>query len=102
MDEWSFITLAKTKSDLALAGRQPGLTKAETAQALAYGDALDSNRVRGILAFATASLLNAAFLGAVESSTLHAHTPKGDVIVAEIELEEPLPKYAALELGIRK
>ena len=87
MDEISFITQAKVRVDAAL-GLQPALTKAETARALDYGHALENDSFRGFLAFATASLVNAAFFGALESSRLDAHTPDGEVTVAEIELVE--------------
>jgi hypothetical protein len=95
MDDWSFITLAKTKSDLLRNPAKPALAKTDTAVAL------DRGSVRGILAIATASLVNAAFFGAVESSTLHAHTPKGEVIVAEVELEETLLAQAGIEREVR-
>ena len=89
MDDWSFISLAKAKSDLNLFATRAPLAKADTALALDYRSALDKEPVRGILAFATAALVNAAFLGAIESSALEAHTPRGEVIVAEVVLEEP-------------
>jgi hypothetical protein len=90
MDEISFNTQAKVRADAAL-GLQPFLTKAQTAQALDYERALENDSLRGILAFATASLVNAAFFGALESSRLDAHTPHGEVTVAEIELIEQPP-----------
>ena len=89
MDEISFITQSKVRADAAL-GLQPVFTKAETARALDYEHALENDSFRGILALATASLVNAAFFGALESSRLDAYTPNGEVTVAEIELiEEP-------------
>lgn len=87
MDEVSFITQAKLRADSAR-GFQPVLTKADTARALDYEQALEKDSVRGILAFATASLVNAAFFGALESSRLDAHTPNGEVTIAEVELIE--------------
>ena len=96
MDDWSFISLAKTKSDLGLFAIGAPLTKAETASALDYESALDKQSVRGILAFATASLVNAAFFGAIESSALDARTPNGEVIVAEVVLEPAPQKTASL------
>ena len=87
MDEVSFITQAKLRTDSGL-GLRPALTKAETARALDYEHALENDSFRGFLALATASLVNAAFFGALESSRLDAHTPDGEVIVAEIELIE--------------
>ncbi len=87
MDEIGFITQAKVRADKA-PGLQPVLTKAQTARALDYEHALENDSFRGILAFATASLVNAAFFGALESSRLDAHTPDGEVIVAEVELIE--------------
>jgi hypothetical protein len=97
MDDWSFISLAKAKSDLGLFGTGAPLAKAETALALDYHAALEKQSVRGILAFATASLVNAAFFGAIESSALDARTPNGEVIVAEVVLDEPaLQRTASL------
>jgi hypothetical protein len=95
MDDWSFISLAKAKSDLGLFATREPLGKAETAFALDYQSALDKQSVRGILAFATASLVNAAFFGAIESSALDARTPNGEVIVAEVVLEELAPQRTA-------
>ena len=89
MDEVSFITQAKLRADGAL-GLQSAISKADTARALDYEDALENDSVRGILAFATASLVNAAFFGALESSRLDAHTPSGEVTIAEVEfIEQP-------------
>jgi hypothetical protein len=97
MDDWSFISLAKAKSDLGLFATRAPIAKADTALALDYQSALDKSPVRGILAFATASLVNAAFFGAIESSALDARTPNGEVIVAEVVLEEPaLQRTASL------
>lgn len=98
MDDWSFISLAKAKSDLGLFASRAPLAKAETALALDFQSALDKHSVRGILAFATASLVNAAFFSAIESSALDARTPDGEVIVAEIVLEDALPEHVALGL----
>ena len=95
MDDWSFISLAKAKSDLGLFGKGAPLVKADTALALDYQSALDKQSVRGILAFATASLVNAAFFGAIESSALDARTPDGEVIVAEVVLDESVPQRTA-------
>jgi hypothetical protein len=90
MDEVSFITRAKLRAD-APYQLEAALTKADTAQALDYDRALENDSVRGILAFATASLVNAAFFGALESSRLDAHTPSGKVTIAEVELIEQQP-----------
>ena len=95
MDDWSFISLAKAKSDLGLFATTAPLTKSDTALALDYQSALEKQSVRGILAFATASLVNAAFFGAIESSALDARTPDGEVIVAEVVLEQPVPQRTA-------
>ena len=88
MDDWSFISLAKTKSDLGLFARTRALAKADTAVALDSHLDLESGSLRGVVALATSALVTAAFFGAVESSALHAHTPKGEVIVAEVMLDE--------------
>lgn len=95
MDDWSFISLAKAKSDLGLFARNAPLVKEQTALAMDYQSALDKQSVRGILAFATASLVNAAFFSAIESSALDARTPGGEVIVAEVVLEQPAPQRTA-------
>lgn len=95
MDDWSFISLAKAKSDLGLFARKEPLVKEQTALAMDYQSALDKQSVRGILAFATASLVNAAFFSAIESSALDARTPGGEVIVAEVVLEQPAPQRTA-------
>jgi hypothetical protein len=90
MDELSFITQAKLGAD-APYRHEPTLTKADTARALDYDRALENDSFRGILALATASLVNAAFFGALESSRLDAYTPSGEVTIAEVELIEQQP-----------
>jgi hypothetical protein len=105
MDDWAFISMAKTKADApnfkrkvvredALNKAQEGaLDKAQTALALDYGVALENSKVRGALALAAAVVLNAAFFGAVQERATDARTPSGEVIVAEIEADT-LPAYA--------
>lgn len=98
MDEWAFLTLAKTKSDLLSrshvaplnsqeAERQQNraLSKADTARALDYEVAEQHAGFRGIVSFAIAALINAAFFGAVELTALDARTPGGDVVVADVD-----------------
>jgi hypothetical protein len=95
MDEISYLTQAKVHADTHLR-LEPTLTKAATARALDYERALENGSVRGILAFATASLVNAAFFGALESSRLDAHTPSGEVTIAELELIQDQPSPAVV------
>lgn len=98
MDEWAFITLAKTKSDLltrkdAPLKEQPtkvpqhssALLKIDTALALDYEEAEQNPTFRGAVALAIAALVNVAFFGGIELTALNARTPSGEVVVAEVE-----------------
>jgi hypothetical protein len=98
MDEWAFITLAKTKSDLltrkdAPLKEQPtkvlqhssALSKIDAALALDYEEAERNPTFRGAVALAVAALVNVAFFGGIELTALNARTPSGEVVVAEVE-----------------
>lgn len=105
MDDWAFITMAKTKADAPYfkhkaarenalnKAHEDALDKAQTALALDYAVALENSKVRGVLALTVAVVLNAAFFGAVQERATDARTPAGEVIVAEIEVDS-LPAYA--------
>lgn len=92
MDEWLFISLAKTKADApGFGGRKDAdqqrtaLTKAEVAGALDLAVVEDKPAFRGAAAIVGAVLVNAVFLTAIGDSALEARTPKGEVIVAQLE-----------------
>ncbi len=92
MDEWLFISLAKTKAETRPADRSGegevklrALTKADTAAALDLAVVAEKPGFRGAAAMVGAVLVNAALLSAIDSSALDARTPKGEVIVAQLE-----------------
>lgn len=96
MDEWAFITLAKTKSDLlarkdaplktqAVPEQSSTLLKIDTALALDYEEAERNPKFRGAVALSIAALVNAAFFGGIELTAVNARTPSGEVVVAEVE-----------------
>ncbi len=94
MDEWLFISLAKTKADAPGYGRkrkeaahdqQSALTRAEVAAALDLAVVEEKPAFRGAAAFVGAVLVNAAFITAIDDSALEARTPKGEVIVAQLD-----------------
>jgi hypothetical protein len=98
MDEWAFITLAKTKSDLLarkdaaqeaqpthVAQHSSALLKIDTALALDYEEAERNPTFRGAVALAVAVLVNVAFLAGIERTALDARTPAGEVIVADVD-----------------
>ena len=98
MDEWAFITLAKTKSDLFARKDAPlkeqssevpeqssALLKIDAALALDYEEAEQNPTFRGAVALAIAALVNVAFFGGIELTALNARTPSGEVVVAEVE-----------------
>jgi hypothetical protein len=102
MDEWLFISMAKTKADAPKVTKKPAppasLGKSETAGALDYGAALESSKVRGAVALGAALVLNAAFFAAVQDRAASARTPDGEVIVAEVEIDNvPLYAHAGIE-----
>jgi hypothetical protein len=98
MDDWTFLSLAKARADLAVRGRgsahvtthsdpfADGLTKEEAATALEHPF------VRGALAIAIGALVNVLFFSSVELTALDARVP-GEVVVAEVESASP--DYAA-------
>lgn len=91
MDEWLFISLAKTKADApgfakkSVAERQSSLTRAEVAAALDLAVIEEKPAFRGAAAIVGAVLVNAAFLTSIGDSALESATPKGEVIVAQLE-----------------
>ena len=102
MDEWAFITMAKTKSDLSARHRKARLeadllssgrehqkagvlTKIDAALALDYEAAEQHSGFRGVVAFVAAAVVNAAFFGGIELTALDARTPSGEVLVADFE-----------------
>lgn len=110
MDEWLFISLAKTKADapgfvrrldgelqkLSSASAPAALTKADTAAALDLSLAAEAPAVRGVTAFLGAALVNAVLLSAIDGEALNAQTPKGEVVVAQLDAQDALPVRAQL------
>ncbi len=98
MDEWLFISLAKTKADapgfnrkLDTGHQREVHTKAVTAEALDLAVVEEKPAFRGAAAFLGAVLVNAALLSVIDDSALDARTPKGEVTVAQLEaLDAPL------------
>lgn len=102
MDEWLFISLAKTKADAPGFDRKSApepkgepLSKADTAAALDLAVVADKPAFRGAAAFLGAALVNAVILSAVDTSALESRTPRGEVIVAQLEPVEPVTLGAA-------
>jgi hypothetical protein len=97
MDEWLFISLAKAKADAPRAVKKAdsapakvALTKADTAQALDVSAAFERPVVRGVAALLGAALINTVLLGAIEGTAVDARTPKGEVVVAQLDTSEEL------------
>lgn len=98
MDEWLFISLAKTKADapgfnpkLDAERQREVLTKAATAEALDLAVVEEKPAFRGTAAFLGAVLVNAALLSVIGDSALDARTPKGEVVVAQLEPLDAAP-----------
>jgi hypothetical protein len=97
MDEWLFISLAKTKADAPSVNRKVDaepqnqvLTKAQTVEALDLAVVEEKAAFRGAAAFVGAVLVNAVLLTAIDDGALDARTPKGEVIVAQLDPLDPL------------
>lgn len=98
MDEWLFISLAKAKAearpvsgDRLDEAKLRTLTKADTAAALDLDVVAEKPGFRGAAAFVGAVLVNAAILSAIDGSALAARTPRGEVIVAQLEPVDARP-----------
>ncbi len=94
MDEWLFISLAKTKADAPGVARKGesqadverfALTKAQAAAALDFTNVEDKPAFRGATALVAAALATAVLLSAIDGGALDARTPKGEVVVAQLD-----------------
>lgn len=98
MDEWAFLTMAKTKSELrSRSGVVPAadsqdaeqsnvvLSKVEAALAMGYEVAEQHAGFRGAVSLTVAAIINVAFFGGIELTALNARTPAGEVVVAELD-----------------
>lgn len=103
MNEWLFISLAKTKADapgfaprLDAQPQELALTKLATAEALDLSVAAEKPAFRGAAAFIGAALVNAVLLTAIDGEALDARTPRGEVVVAQLDSLEDLQLRAQL------